>query len=58
MLGTEVAATLEVVVDPEGGTIADPDDMEARRATLPTASAPLQLASGRELTVDLAVPLP
>jgi hypothetical protein len=68
VLGTEIEATLEVFVDPAvdapgdpgpaPAPAPDPDDLEARRADLATASAPVGLASGRAVTVALAVALP
>lgn len=55
VLATEVEALLEVVVDPTAPDLPDPDDLEARRATLPTGESPIRLASGREERASLEI---
>jgi hypothetical protein len=62
VLISEIAATLEVVVDPAFNPTAetppDPDDLEARRADLPTTTLAIQLSAGRQhrhiIEVDLS----
>jgi hypothetical protein len=58
----EVAGVLEVYFDPRfdpaAGEAPDPDRLEAARAGLPSASAAVQLASGRLLTKTLPVAVP
>jgi hypothetical protein len=58
VLASAVDATLEVFADPNAGPSADPDDLEARRATLRTASASIKLTAGKPVVVALEVPWP
>jgi hypothetical protein len=58
VLASAVDAILEVFVDPNAGPIADPDDLEARRATLRTASASIKLTAGKPVVVALEVAWP
>jgi len=55
---TTVDVALSAVFDPAAGTVADPDDIEARRADLPTTSFTRRLSSGRLLAATFAVALP
>lgn len=55
---TTVDVALSAVFDPAAGAVADPDDLEARRATLPTSSFNGRLRSGRLLAATFAVALP
>jgi hypothetical protein len=58
VLGTEVDVQVEVVFDPVGGDLADPDHLEANRATLPKRQAAMKLASGRTVVRKLTVAVP
>jgi hypothetical protein len=58
VVATGVAATLEAVFDPAAPAIPDPDDLEARRAALVSASVPVMLAAGRVIVMPLAIPAP
>lgn len=49
---------LSAADDPNRGYVPDPNDLEARRATLPSSSSPAKLASGREHKAVLEVTLP
>jgi len=57
----EVDADVEVFFDaqfkPEKGEVPDPDELETKRAGLPTTSTTVKLASGRTLAVTMNVPL-
>jgi hypothetical protein len=55
---TTVDVALSAVFDPAAGAVADPDDLEARRAALPTRSFNGRLSSGRLLAATFAVALP
>lgn len=55
---TTVDVALSAVFDPAAGAVADPDDLEARRADLPTRSFNGRLSSGRLLAATFAVALP
>jgi len=73
VLSSEIDATVQAIVDPAmsavvnlddpkaidaaGKIVLDPDDLEARRATLRLFGAPVKLASGRELPLSLPVAL-
>jgi hypothetical protein len=62
VLISEIAAMLEVIIDPAFNpteeTPPDPDDLEARRADLPTTTLAIQLSAGRQhrhiVEVDLS----
>jgi hypothetical protein len=58
----EIQVTLETFFDPDfepaAGDLPDPEDLEARRAELPSSSTTVHLASGRTIAISLAVPLP
>ncbi|HYJ89631.1 MAG TPA: hypothetical protein VEW46_26450 [Pyrinomonadaceae bacterium] len=54
----EIDVTIAAFVDPNASGIPDPDDLEARRATLKTAATDAKLASGRMLPLTLEVPIP
>lgn len=58
VLAHEIDVTLETIFDPEAGDAPDPDDMEKRRADLPSSSVAAKLASGHVRIVELSVPLP
>jgi len=58
VVATEVAVTLEVIVDPTAPEVPDPDDLETRHAALRVASSNAMLASGRVLVASFSVPLP
>lgn len=58
VLATETDVTLETIFDPAAPAIPDPDDLEARRATLPSSAVPAKLAAGREIVAALVVALP
>lgn len=58
VMGTEVDVQVEVVFDPSGGDVADPDHLEANRATLPNRRAAMKLASGRTVVRTLTVAIP
>ena len=58
VLATEIAATLEAVFDPAAPELPDPDDLEARRATLNRATTPVMLAAGRVIAMRLPLPAP
>jgi len=55
---TEIDVTLQAVFDPALNDVPDPDDLAARKNTLPSVTAPAKLASGRQLVVKLAVTVP
>ena len=59
---TEIAATLEAVVDPtfdglDDASVPDPDELEANRLSLNRAQVTVQLASGRRTPVSIEVAL-
>lgn len=54
----EIDVTIEVFFDPNASGIPDPDDLEARRASLKTAKTDTKLASGRMFPLTLEVTLP
>lgn len=54
---SEVPASVEAVADPAADAPPDPDDLETRRASLPSTTSSLALAPGRTLAVELAVEL-
>ena len=58
VVATGIAATLEAIFDPAAPEIPDPDDLEARRATLVTVTVPVVLAAGRVIVMPLAMPTP
>jgi hypothetical protein len=53
VVATEIAVRLEVVWDPAVTGLPDPDDLEARRATLLVRQTTARLASGRILILTL-----
>lgn len=55
---TEIDVTLQAVFDPTLTDIPDPDDLAARKNTLPSVTTPAKLASGGLLVVKLAVTVP
>jgi hypothetical protein len=55
---TEVDAVLEVYADPDASTPPDPDLIDHRRATLPSATRAVRLAAGRQISVRLTLDLP
>ena len=56
VLGTGIDVSLEVIFDAAAGSVPDPDDIEARRATLRSVSVPVHLASGSDIARHLEVP--
>ncbi len=52
-----ITSDLSVLTDPNAGYLPDPDDLEARRASLRSGSLPYKLASGRDRADTLAVTL-
>lgn len=58
VIGTEVDVQVEVVFDPAGGEVADPDHLEAHRAALPNHTQTAKLASGRTVVRKLTVAIP
>jgi hypothetical protein len=58
VLATELAATREAVFVPAAPELPDPDDLEARRATLNRATAPVMLAAGRVIAMSVPLPAP
>jgi len=58
VMGTEVDVQIEVVFDPAGGEVPDPDHLEANRATLPNGQTAMKLASGRTVVRKLTVAIP
>ncbi len=58
VLATEIAATLEAMFDPAAPEPADPEDLEARRLTLTRAASPVMLATGRIISMRLALQVP
>lgn len=58
----EIAVTAQAIVDPAfdpaGGQLPDPDDLEARRNTLPTATVAIQLAAHQETVIRIEIPIP
>lgn len=58
VMGTEIDVQVEVVVDPAGDEVPDPDRLEANRATLPNGQTALKLASGRTVVRKLTVAIP
>lgn len=52
---SEIAVTLQTVVDPAATGLPDPEDLEARRASLPTTEQPLLLAAERHEGVSITV---
>lgn len=58
LLPEAVTVTATVLFDPTlGATISDPDDLLARRATLPQGTIPLSVAAGRSQSTILTVTL-
>jgi hypothetical protein len=53
----EIDVTIAAFFDPEARGIPDPDDLEARRASLDTVKVDTKLASGRMFPLTLEVPL-
>ena len=58
VMGTEIDVQVEVVIDPAGVAVPDPDHLEANRATLPNSQTILKLASGRTVVRKLTVAIP
>jgi hypothetical protein len=58
VMGTEVDAQVEVVVNPFAGNVPDPDALEANRAMLPRGEALIRLASGRTVVCRVTVAIP
>lgn len=58
VMGTDVDVQVEVVWDPAGGGLPDPDDLEANRETLPNGQVAMKLASGRTVVRTLTVVVP
>lgn len=58
VMGTEVDVQVQVVFDPAGGEVPDPDHLEANRATLPNGQTAMKLASGRIVVRKLTVAIP
>lgn len=58
VISNEVEVTLETIFDPDADGYPDPDDLEARRESLPNNSVSRRLASGRASSADLFVSLP
>ncbi len=52
-----ITSDLSTLTDPNTGYLPDPDDLEARRASLRSGSLPYKLASGRDRADTLAVTL-
>lgn len=57
VMTNEIDAQLEAIVDPAAVGLPDPDDLEARRASLRTVQQNVKLASGRTLVTTLSVNL-
>lgn len=55
---TEIDVNLQAVFDPTLTDVPDPDDLAARKNTLPSVTAPTKLSSGGLLVVKLAVTVP
>ncbi len=55
VLVSEIAVTLQTIVDPAATGLPDPEDLEARRASLPMTEQPLSLAAGRHEGVSITV---
>ena len=55
VVATEIAVKVQTVFDPLLTGFPDPDDLEARKGTLPASTADAKLASGRILITELAV---
>lgn len=58
VLVSETDVTLQTIVDPAVSGLPDPDDLEARRGSLPSSTTAAQLASGRTLVIALSVSVP
>lgn len=55
---TEIDVQIQTVFDPAVSGLPDPDDLEARKNTLPSSTVSKKLASGRTLITELAVTVP
>jgi hypothetical protein len=58
LLATDVDAVIEAYYDVNAGSPPNPDAIDARRETLPSASQDLKVASGRQSIVRLELTLP
>lgn len=56
VLVSDVAVTVEGIVDPNAVGLPDPDDLEARRSALPSNAINLSLAAGRTQGATLSLP--
>jgi hypothetical protein len=54
----EIDVQIQTIFDPAVTGLPDPDDLEARRNTLPSSTLGNKLASGRTLVIELAVTIP
>ena len=53
----EIDVTITAFFDPDAGAVPDPDDLEARRATLKSAKIDTKLGSGHVIPMKFEVPL-
>ena len=51
----EIEVTVSAFFDPNAGAVADPDELEAKRATLKSAKADTKLASGRLMSMNFEI---
>jgi hypothetical protein len=58
LLTSEIDVILQAIIDPAAGEISDPDDLEARRESLPSGNFTTKLASGRAIAITLPITLP
>ncbi|RMH31333.1 MAG: hypothetical protein D6690_16775 [Nitrospirae bacterium] len=58
VLTSEVPVTVEAIVDPHAGPVADPDDIETRRDTLPLNAIDVTVAARRRLAIQIPVTVP
>jgi hypothetical protein len=54
----EIDVTISALFDPDAAPVSDPDDLEARRATLKSAKLETKLRSGHTISMKFEIPLP